>query len=493
LIEELDKLFTLNPSGLAYDSRRVEPGFVFFAIKGFVQDGHDYVADAIRRGAAGVVVERAVEVPAGVFVVRVADTRLALALAAARFYGFPGRRLRLVGVTGTNGKTTTAHLIGALYQARGEKVGLIGTLYTRVGDLIIPEERTTPESLELQYFLKRMLEEGATTVVMEVSSHALALKRVAGLEFDAAVFTNLTQDHLDFHRDMEEYFRAKAELFKELIRPGVKSRPKLSVLNIDDPYGVRLSALSASRVITYGVDGAADLRARDIALTGGGTRFVAEGPWGRVPVRLKLMGRFNVYNALAALAVGLGEGFPPEETARVLEGVPAVAGRFERVDVGQDFTVVVDYAHTPDGLENVLHAARALTKERVIVVFGCGGDRDPAKRPVMGELAGKLADFTVVTSDNPRSEEPSAIIAAVEEGLKRVTGRERYILEPDRREAIALALEQAQTGDVVVIAGKGHEDSQIIGDAKLPFDDRQVAAAILRKLLQARDKGAKTG
>lgn len=490
--EELDKVFALNPSGLAYDSRRVKPGFVFFAIKGFVEDGHDYVADAVGRGAAGVVVEKVVAVPAGIPLFRVADTRLALALAAARFYGFPGRRLRLVGVTGTNGKTTTTHLIRALYQALGEKVGLIGTLYAKIGDVVIPEERTTPESLDLQALLHQMSEEGATTAVMEVSSHALALKRVAGLEFDVAVFTNLTQDHLDFHRDAEDYFKAKAELFTEFIKPGVKSRPKLSVLNIDDPYGVRLSAVTNSRIITYGIDRAADVCARDIVLTGAGTGFVAEGSWGQVPVKLKLVGRFNVYNALAAFAVGLGEGVPPEEMAQVLEGVPAVPGRFEQVDMGQDFTVVVDYAHTPDGLENVLRAARALTRKRLIVVFGCGGDRDPTKRPVMGELAGKLADFTAVTSDNPRSEDPLAIISAIEAGLRR-TGTQKYVVEPDRRQAIAVALQQARSGDVVVIAGKGHEDYQIIGDAKLPFDDRKVTAAILRDLLREKGTGAKTG
>lgn len=482
-----------SPSGLAYDSRRVKPGFVFFAIKGFAQDGHDYVVDAVRRGAVGVVVEKAVEVPDGVLLVRVPDTRLALAVAAARFYGCPGHRLRLVGVTGTNGKTTTTHLISALYQARGEKVGLIGTLYAKIGDIIMPGERTTPESLDLQALLYQMLEEGATAVVMEVSSHALALKRVAGLEFDVAVFTNLTQDHLDFHRDTEEYFKAKAALFTELIKPGVKRGPKLSVLNIDDPYGMRLSAVSNGRIITYGVDGVADVRARDIVLTGAGTRFVAEGPWGKVPVGLKLVGQFNVYNSLAAFAVGLGEGFPPEEMARVLEGVPAVPGRFERVDMGQDFSVVVDYAHTPDGLENVLRAARALTRRRVIVVFGCGGDRDPTKRPLMGEIAGKLADFTVVTSDNPRSEDPLAIITAIEAGLRRASGGERYVVEPDRRQAIAIALGKARAGDVVVIAGKGHEDYQIIGNVKLPFDDRQVAAEILRDLVQKKVRGVVRG
>jgi UDP-N-acetylmuramoyl-L-alanyl-D-glutamate--2,6-diaminopimelate ligase len=478
LEDVISGVFELNPAGLAYDSRRVRPGFVFFAIKGFKRDGHDYIPEAVDRGAVAVVVERDVAVPAGTRSLKVQNAREALALSAARFFGHPGRRLRVIGVTGTNGKTTTTHLISAVYQAHGTRVGLIGTLYTRIGDLVMEGERTTPESLDLQALLRRMVDEGITTVVMEVSSHALALHRVTGLEFDVAVFTNLTQDHLDFHADIEDYYKAKERLFTRLALGGAKNGPKFAVINRDDRYGERLIGSITSPVITYGV-GAADVRARDIVLRGNGTDLVVEGSWGRKAVSLRLVGEFNVYNALAGFAVGVAEGFSIDRTALALENVEPVSGRFEHIDVGQDFTVVVDYAHTPDGLENVLRAARALTRARVIAVFGCGGDRDPVKRPVMGEIAGRLADFTVITSDNPRSEDPLVIINAVETGIK-AAGQARYAVQPDRREAIRQALNLARTGDMVVIAGKGHENYQIIGDQKLPFDDREVAREVLR-------------
>jgi UDP-N-acetylmuramoyl-L-alanyl-D-glutamate--2,6-diaminopimelate ligase len=491
LENELTKIFALRPTGLAYDSRRVQPGFVFFAVKGFQDDGHLYVRDAVQRGAVGVVVERPVAVPPPVGVVRVSNVRRALALAAARFYGHPAERLHMVGVTGTNGKTTTTHLISAVLRAQGKKAGLIGTLYNKIGDKIVPGERTTPESLDLQALLRRMVDEGVEAVAMEVSSHALALERVTGIEFDVAVFTNLTQDHLDFHHDLEDYFAAKARLFAALEEPGIKSRPKAAVLNIDDPYGRRLVSLSGGAV-TYGIENPADVRARDVVLTAGGTSFEAETPWGRASVNLKLAGRFNVYNALAAFAVGGLEGLPPDEVARALEDAPAVPGRFERIEAGQDFTVVVDYAHTPDGLASVLQTARALSRGRLIVVFGCGGDRDPIKRPVMGGIAGRLADFTVITSDNPRREDPLAIIAAIEAGI-RSAGVKRYVIEPDRREAIRIALRYAQPGDLVVLAGKGHEDYQIIGDQKLPFDDRKVATAILKEMAAEKSRGVKSG
>lgn len=490
--DELTKIFALRPAGLAYDSRRVGPGFVFFAVKGFQDDGHLYVQDAVQRGAVGVVVERPVPVPPPVGVVQVSNVRRALALAAARFYGHPAEHLRMVGVTGTNGKTTTTHLIRAVFQTQGKKAGLIGTLYNKIGDKIVPGERTTPESLDLQALLRRMVDEGVEAVAMEVSSHALALERVTGIEFDVAVFTNLTQDHLDFHQDLEDYFAAKARLFAALEEPGTKSRPKAAVLNTDDPYGKRLVSLSGVETVTYGIENPADVRARDVVFTAGGTSFEADTPWGRASVNLKLAGRFNVYNALAAFAVGGLEGLPPSEVARALEDVTVVPGRFERIEAGQDFTVVVDYAHTPDGLASVLQTARALSRGRLIVVFGCGGDRDPTKRPVMGEIAGRLADFTVITSDNPRREDPLAIIAAIEAGV-RSAGGNRYVVEPDRREAIRIALRYAQPGDLVVLAGKGHEDYQIIGDRKLPFDDREVATAILKEMAAEKSRGVKSG
>ncbi|MEW6182596.1 MAG: UDP-N-acetylmuramoyl-L-alanyl-D-glutamate--2,6-diaminopimelate ligase [Bacillota bacterium] len=489
MTENLSKIFELDPAGLAYDSRRVEPGFVFFAIQGFQLDGHDYVGDAVQRGAAAVVVEKDIEEPAGVAVFRVPDSRAALASAAARFYGYPAQRLRMVGVTGTNGKTTTTHLISAIYGAQGEKVGLIGTLCARIGDVVVPEERTTPESLELQALLRRMADAGVTVAVMEVSSHALALQRVAGVEYDVAVFTNLTQDHLDFHKDLEDYFRTKELLFTGLKAPAGKQGSKLAVVNADDRYGVRLASTSGGRVLTYGVENPAGVRARDIVLKESGADFTVEGTWGKTPLRLKLAGGFNVYNALAAFATGFAEGFPPGDVARALENAGSVPGRFERVDAGQDFTVVVDYAHTPDGLENVLRAARALARGKVVVVFGCGGDRDSTKRPLMGEAAGRLADFAVVTSDNPRSEDPRKIIAAVETGV-RSAGQTRYIIEPDRRKAIKEAFTRAQPGDIVVLAGKGHEDYQIIGTQKIPFDDRKVAVEVWQEIRIGKGRGS---
>ena len=481
LEEYLKKIFEVNPAGLAYDSRRVQPGFVFFAIEGFQQNGHDFIPEAVERGAVAVVAEKNVAVPLGVVCVRVPNAREALALSAAKFYDYPGEKLRVIGVTGTNGKTTTTHLISGVYQEQEGKVGLIGTLYAKVGDTVIEGERTTPESLDLQALLRRMVDEGVTVAVMEVSSHALSLHRVTGVEYDVAVFTNLTQDHLDFHRDIEDYYRAKESLFTRLGESPNKQGAKLAVINADDPYGKKLLSVSGGKVVTYGVQNAADFRARDIVLKGDGTDLVIESPQGEIPLTLKLVGEFNVYNALAAFAVGVTEGFAVDRVVRALESAIAVPGRFERVDAGQDFTVVVDYAHTPDGLENVLRTARALTRGKVIALFGCGGDRDPLKRPVMGEVAGRLADFTVLTSDNPRSEEPMAIIAAIETGIKAV-GHGRYTVEPDRREAIKEAFRRAGPGDIVVLAGKGHENYQIIGDKKLPFDDRQVAREVLKEL-----------
>jgi len=486
---KIERILALGPRGLAYDSRRVQPGFVFFAIKGFEKDGHDFIEDAVRRGAVAVVAEKELTVPPGVTFVRVPNTRRALAAAAAAFYGYPDRWLRVIGVTGTNGKTTTTHLVRAVYAAAEEKTGLVGTLSAVYGDTVLPAERTTPESLELEALLRRMVDEGVTTVVMEVSSHALALERVAEIEFDVAVFTNLTQDHLDFHRDMADYYAAKARLFLGLKELRRKKRPRRAVINVDDVYGQRLAEESGGKVVTYGLMQEADFRAREVELGPHGTTFTVEWAEGEVPVELQLVGRFNVYNALAAFAVGVTEGFPATQVSEALRNVKAVPGRFERVEVGQDFTVVVDYAHTPDGLENALQAARALTAGRVIVVFGCGGDRDAGKRPLMGKIAARLADFTVITSDNPRSEDPRRITAAIEAGFRQVGAPGSYAVEEDRREAIALAFRQARPGDIVVLAGKGHEDYQIIGDKRLPFDDRKVATAILKEMLAGRGVG----
>ncbi|SHF24844.1 UDP-N-acetylmuramoylalanyl-D-glutamate--2,6-diaminopimelate ligase [Desulfofundulus australicus DSM 11792] len=470
--------------GISSDSRQVEPGFLFVAVKGFTTDGHLYVEQALARGAAAVVVQKEVPLPAGVTFARVPDSRLALALLAARFYGYPSRKMKLIGVTGTNGKTTTTHLLAAIYRLAGNKVGLIGTIANRIGDRVLPVVNTTPESLDLQRLLAEMVGEGVTVAVMEVSSHALALHRVAGCEYDAGVFTNITQDHLDFHRDMEDYLSAKMLLFRNLGRGG---KPALAVINIDDPQAERIMAVTGVPVYTYGLSAGAQVRAREVRVTPRGARFTVTSPWGECRVHLKLTGYFNVYNALAALTAAGAGGVPLPLAAQALETVENVPGRFELVDRGQDFAVVVDYAHTPDGLENILTTARAITRGRLITVFGCGGDRDPSKRPVMGEIAARLSDLAVITSDNPRTEDPMRIISQVEEGARQV--RRDYRVVPDRREAIRFALENAAPGDTVIIAGKGHENYQIIGTTRYPFDDREEAVKVLDELLKKPVRG----
>jgi len=469
-------------SGLAYDSRRVGPGFVFVAVRGFTTDGHLFLRDAVNRGAAGVVVEDPLPVPPGTTWVQVADTRLALARLAAHFYGHPDRAFPVVGVTGTNGKTTTTHLVRSIYRAAGLKTGLSGTVHNLVGDQVLPGERTTPESLDLYRLLAGMREAGVQAVVLEVSSHALALSRVEGVEFDAAVFTNLTQDHLDFHRDMDAYLAAKAGLFRSLGATNYKATDKFAVINADDPSGNYLARECRVRVLRYGLREECDVWASDVTVSPEGTSLTVHGSFGTLPLRLRLTGMFNVYNALAACTVGIGAGLDPGVVRAGLESQGGVSGRFELVDEGQDFTVLVDYAHTPDGLENVLKTAREFTRGRLVAVFGCGGDRDRQKRPLMGAIGAGLADFTVLTSDNPRSEDPLQILREVEAGAK--AGGGSFTVEPDRREAIRLALAGARAGDTVVIAGKGHEDYQLVGALKLPFDDRVVARAILAELAE---------
>lgn len=472
--------------GLAYDSRQVKPGDVFVCIRGLRTDGHHYAKDALDRGAAAVVAERELSEPVDAPFVLVPDTREALGLMAARHYGFPSRSLRMIGVTGTNGKTTTTYLIKAILEEAGHKVGLIGTIRNLVGQEEIPTERTTPESLDLQRLLAHMRDAGCSHVVMEVSSHAVELKRIAGVEFDLGLFTNLTQDHLDFHGTLEAYRATKAKFFATLGR-STKPGPHLAVINADDPSAGYFADASTVPVLTYGLGEQARIRAVDVQLDGAGMRYRLLTPdWG-TDVRLRLAGRFNVYNSLGAAAAGLGEGCAPEVIRRGLERVTGVPGRFELVDRGQPFTVIVDYAHTPDGLENLLRAADSVTRGRKILVFGCGGDRDRAKRPIMGEIAGRMADYTVVTSDNPRSEDPGAICAEVVAGVARTAaGPEAYRVVVDRREAIQHAVDVARPGDVVLVAGKGHETYQIFADRTVRFDDREVAAEALARREEAR-------
>lgn len=472
----------LKVAGIAYDSRKVEPGFLFVCIEGFKTDGHDYVDSAVKNGARAVIATKAVAVPEGVPLLISENTRVTLALLSAAFYGFPSRSLTMIGVTGTNGKTTTTHLIEEILKENGKKVGLIGTIKNKIGDEELPVTNTTPESLDLQRLLADMRDAGVNHVVMEVSSHALELDRVAGVEYDLAIFTNITQDHLDFHENMENYLAAKTKLFTALGKNTGKERPKYGIINVDDPQADKIIVQTTGKVLTYGIHKEADVRAGSIDLRAEGVSFEAATPQGNLPLALHITGLFNVANSLAAVAAAVALGLPLASVRCALERIPGVAGRLEKVDAGQDFAVLVDYAHTPDSLENILKAAREFTRGRIIMVFGCGGDRDRTKRPIMGAVSARLSDYTVLTSDNPRSEEPQAILNDIEAGVSPLIGKDKYTVIADRRDAIGIALKMAKPQDTVLIAGKGHETYQIVGDKVLPFDDRESARELLRQL-----------
>lgn len=461
------------------DSRHVTPGALFVAIKGFVTDGHEYIDDALRRGAVAVVYEdasAAARVPAEVAAARVTNSRRAAALIATEFYRCPSAELTLVGVTGTNGKTTVTRFLESIFDAALKRAGAITTVGRRIGDESISAPCTTPHSVELQQLLRRMVAAGVTHAAMEVSSHALALDGVLGCKFDAAVFTNLTRDHLDFHGTIEQYLAAKCRLFSEYADAAAPQKRMVGIVNADDPAAERVIRRAKCPVTTYAIDCDADVRAHGAAMTVAGSSFVLRGPDWELPVRLPAPGRFNVYNATAAAACALELGLAREAVQVGLESAPPVPGRFELIREGQDFCVIVDFAHTPDGLRNVLQSARAITQGRVLCVFGCGGDRDRSKRPIMGEIAGRLADLAIVTSDNPRSEAPSAIIDEIVAGIQG-TG---YAIEADREAAIGQAIQTAEAGDTVVIAGKGHETYQVFRDRTIHFDDREVARRMLR-------------
>jgi len=460
----------LSVTGISYRSDRVRPGEAFFCIPGFAHDGHDFAADAVRRGAALLVVERVVDGLGNAEQIVVPDTRVALAYAAERFHGEPSRHLSVAGITGTNGKTTTAYLLDSVMRAAGRTSGLIGTVETRIGDDVRSAGRTTPESADLSALLAEMRDAGVEGVAMEVSSHAVDLHRVDAIHFAVAAFTNLSQDHLDYHHSMEEYFSVKRRLFTEL---DVASR----VVNIGDPYGAAI-ALEAD-ALTVGADDA-DIFSADVVLGTHASTFTLHTPVGEHPVRLPLAAAYNVSNALVATGCALALGVDLDAVVQGLECAPQVPGRLESIDAGQGFAVYVDYAHTPDSLEKVIAAVRGVTTGRVIVVFGCGGDRDPEKRSLMGLAAGHAADYVIVTSDNPRSEDPVGIILQIEDGLR--DSRVPYNVEVERRTAIASALAQAVEGDAVLIAGKGHEDYQIFADRTIHFDDREVVLEELRAL-----------
>ena len=472
----------LTVTSMTDDSRMVSKGSLFVAVKGERVDGHDFVENARQAGAAAVVAQRSVDTGSLPYI-RVSDSRKALGWLGSRFHGDPSAGLTMVGITGTNGKTTTTYLCKALLEGIGRRVGLIGTVAYQIGSETIPASHTTPGALELQQLLAKMVESGLNAAVMEVSSHALALDRTVGCEYDVAVFTNLTQDHLDFHSDMEDYFQAKLRLFIELA--GGRKTGKRAIINLDAPYGARVRAACPVPVWGYALSSRADLIAERVCLSPNGTTFTAATPAGSFLVESRLIGEHNVYNLLGAIGVALHAGATPGQVQEAAAGVTNVPGRFERVTAGQDFTVVVDYAHTPDALVRLLTAAQAVKTHRIITVFGCGGDRDRGKRPKMGRAAVEQSDVVVLTSDNPRTEDPMAILREVEVGVREALQRRpqvAYRMIPDRREAIGSAISEARSGDMVLIAGKGHEDYQIIGTKKFHFDDREVAREAIQRL-----------
>ncbi len=499
LLIGLENRTTLPPGWLerevqdiAHDSRKVKPGSLFVAVRGFHSDGHQFISQAIKQGASAIVAEKQVgpPVPADTPLLIVDDSRRALALIANAFFGHPSRRLKLIGITGTNGKTTTTHLVKSIIEAAGHTAGLIGTIDYRVGDKVYPAPNTTPESLELQRLLSEMVGLGASHCVMEVSSHALALGRIEGCEFAAAGFTNLTQDHLDFHENMDAYFQAKLRLFTGL------TPEAWAVINSDDERGVEIVRKTRARVITTGYGELANVRpVGTIRHSINGLMFDAASPAGTIPVESSLVGRYNIYNILTAIGIGTALGIGADMIARGIRKMKAVPGRMEQVDEGQPFGVVVDYAHTEDALVRLLESVREVTARHIITVFGCGGDRDKTKRPKMGAAAIAGSDVVIITSDNPRTEDPLSIIRDIEQGLvkrgvktsakdtaKQVPpGIKPYYVIPGRHEAVAVAVGLAKPGDVVVLAGKGHEDYQIIGEKKMHFDDREVAREEIRK------------
>ena len=480
LIQVIQSLTVKGPRqadirGIACDSRQVKPGYLFVALRGTHEDGARYIQDAIERGAAAVVSEHAEWSRRDVTHIRVEDARRALAELACAFYDHPSSRLQVVGVTGTNGKTTTTYMLRDLLRADGRTPGMIGTVMYEMGRRCIPANRTTPEAADLQAMLDQMVKAGCRSAVMEVSSHALDQKRVWGIDFDVGVFTNLTRDHLDYHHTMEDYFAAKSLLFRGL---GQMEKKAAAVINLDDPWGQQLANTGGgwSEAITYGAHSAAAVCAEDVEVGAAGSAFRVRTPWGAAAVRLQLMGRYNVSNALAAIAAGGALGLQPEFMAGVLEKFESAPGRLEPIPNGKGLRVYVDYAHTDDALQNVLSTLREIAPKRLLVVFGCGGDRDKSKRPLMAAAAAQWADYAIVTSDNPRTEDPAQIVEEIAAGFGHSTRFEKIL---DREQAIARAFEMARRDDVVLIAGKGHENYQEFARTVIPFDDREVARRLL--------------
>jgi UDP-N-acetylmuramoyl-L-alanyl-D-glutamate--2,6-diaminopimelate ligase len=467
-----------NPkiASMTNDSRKVGPGTLFICIKGHQIDGHEYAGEAVQKGAAAIVSEKELDV--GVPVVKVADTKRAMAFLADEFYGHPTHSLHLIGVTGTNGKTTTSMMIEHIFRDAGKKTGLIGTIHIKIGDQMLETKNTTPDNIVLQETFAHMVKEGVQAAAMEVSSHALVQGRVRGCDFDVAVFTNLSQDHLDYHETMEEYKRAKGLLFSRMGNVFDSAKPKFAVINMDDPEGPYFAQETTAHVVTYGIDSQADFAAENIRMTASGTAFTLLTPEGKREANMKLMGKFSVYNALAAIAAAYVSNVPLDSAAATIERMKGVPGRFEAVNGGQDFSVIVDYAHTPDSLENVLKTIRQFAQKRIYTIIGCGGDRDRTKRPLMAKVACTYSTDPIFTSDNPRTEDPLQILADMEKGVQ----GHPYRVIPDRKAAIETAITEAKEGDVVLIAGKGHETYQIIGDKVIDFDDRLVALKAIEEL-----------
>lgn len=469
---------------ISYDSRKVGKDYLFVCINGEHVDGHNFARDAKKNGASVILSEREdILRKSKLSGIVVPDTKAALACLANRFYNYPSRELILIGITGTNGKTTTAYLIEAILREKGIPAGLIGTINYRIKDKVLPARQTTPESLDLQKFLREMVNKGVKSCVMEVSSHALALNRVKGCEFDIAIFTNLSQDHLDFHKDFESYLRAKTLLFRQLSEESAKLREKFAIVNIDDAKSHNMIIETGAEIVKYGFNLRSDIYPGIYQSTINGITMEVITPLGKTDIKSPLIGHHNIYNILAAIATGMCLEIELPVIRDAIQKVESIPGRFERIEQGQNFLVVVDYAHTPDALENVLNTARKLTRNNLMVVFGCGGDRDKTKRPIMGEIAARIADYVVLTSDNPRSEDPMGIIKEIEEGMQKVeVPEEKYIIFENRFEAIQHAILRAEKGDTVVIAGKGHELYQIVGKKVHDFDDREVAREILARL-----------
>ncbi len=460
----------IDIKGIQYDSRKIKEGDVFFAVEGYNLDGHKYIQNAINNGAVAVVCQKNIEEHLNCAVIRVEDSRKALAISAANYYENPSRNMKMIGVTGTNGKTTSAFMIKAILEQQGYKVGLIGTIANYIGEKKIHTERTTPESLELHELFKEMVESGVDYCVMEVSSHSLSLDRVYGIEFCESIFTNLTQDHLDFHKTFENYFNAKLKLFK---------LSKSAVINIDDVYGAKVYSLIKSSKLSYGLNKNADIMASDIKMHSRGSEFTLEYKENSFEIELGIPGNYNIYNALGSIAVCLNQGVDIDKIKLALQKIQ-VPGRCELAYNNHKlgFEIILDYAHTPDALENILKTVREFTKGKLISVFGCGGDRDKTKRAIMGKIGTQLSDFSLITSDNPRTEDPMQIINDVASGIE----KHNFEIIENRRAAIKRAIEIARCGDIIVIAGKGHEDYQVLKEKTIHFDEREVVSEIIKEL-----------